>query len=122
MSRSDRGILMGSAPYGVVTPAQAFSWEISRLVVAVAVLDCNVSPLFTTARDDEKPLKSEWHGDGSGDGFGPKDLVNWLPDTSHQLPMCRWRIPLKAQGSVCSHGVQPPVSAAGCRAFLAAKS
>ena len=82
MSRSDRGILMGSAPYGVVTPAQVFSWEISRLVVAVAVLDCNVSPLFTTARDDEKPLKSEWHGDGSGDGFGPKDLVN-------QLPICR---------------------------------
>ena len=29
---------MGPATYGVVTPSQAFSWEISRLVVAVAIL------------------------------------------------------------------------------------
>ena len=81
---------MGPAPYGVVTPSQTFSWEISRLVVAVAIFDCNVIPSFTTARDDEKRLKSEWHGDGSSDGFGPTDLVNQLaryqPPATH-LPL-----------------------------------
>ena len=41
------------------------------------------SSSLATARDDEKRLKSEWHGDGSSDGFSPKDLVNQLPDTSH---------------------------------------
>ena len=39
---------MGPASYGVVTPSQAFSWEISRLIEAVAILDCNVIPPFTT--------------------------------------------------------------------------
>ena len=28
--------------------------------------------------------------------FGPKDLVNQIPDTSHQLLICRWQIQLKA--------------------------
>lgn len=56
----------------------------SRLIVAVAILVGRDNWHDTTARDDEKHLKSEWHGDGSADCFGPKGLVNQLPATSYQ--------------------------------------
>ena len=52
MSRSDRGILMGSA-FRVVTPSQAFTRKISRLFVAVAIFYCGTTLACTTARDDE---------------------------------------------------------------------
>ena len=38
---------------GVVTPSQAFSWEISRLIVAVAIFTYRVIVHAATARNDE---------------------------------------------------------------------
>ena len=109
---------MGPAPYGVVTPSQTFSWEISRLVVAVAIFDCNVIPSFTTARDDEKRLKSEWHGDGNSDGFDSTSCQ--IPATSCPSATGGFRSRPKAQGPARPHGAQPPVSVAGWPVFLGA--
>jgi hypothetical protein len=85
----------------------------SRLIVAVAILVGRDNWHDTTARDDEKHLKSEWHGDGSADCFGPKGLVNQLPATSYQ-PLATSHQPLAT-----SH--QPPAtscsSIAGCILF-----
>ena len=49
-----------SETYRVVTPSQAFSWEISRLIVAVAIFKDRATTTLTTARNDDERMDS--HG------------------------------------------------------------
>ena len=44
--------------FSLKTPSQAFSWEISRLIEAVAIFDCGITAPLTTARDDDLSAES----------------------------------------------------------------
>ena len=59
LRRQPPGLNSFTSILSLKNPSQAFSWEISRLVAAVAILGSSVIPPLATARDDGGSVVSD---------------------------------------------------------------